>query len=107
MAWYTAVALCAGAALIATAMIPAWLDPEVTMAHDVTYGECAGGPKDGHRQAVPEDCDLLWIGPARAAWVIESGVPPESVVGDDLVCYRWDGQVKDDGTRIYEWVEPG
>jgi len=82
-----------------------WSVPQMT--HQVIYGECKGGPHDGHRQAVTPDCEYLWIGPARAAWVVEAGITPEIAAGQGLHCYRWDGQaLTGDGARAYAWIEP-
>ncbi len=107
MAWYTAVALCAGAALIAAAMIPAWLDPEVSALMAQTMrAECRGGPHDGHRQAVLGDVEIIWVGPVRAIWAIESEAAPENLVGDTLCAYRRTDETTADGTTVYEWVEP-
>jgi hypothetical protein len=77
------------------------------MTETPAYGECRGGPHDGHRQAVTADTDIIWVGPAKAAWVIEAGLPPETVVGRNLHAYRWDGEtLTADGIRVYAWVEP-
>lgn len=64
-----------------------------------------GGPLDGQTVNLPDGLTTYWIGSVQSAWATELGAAPENVVHSGLRCYKL-ASVRDDGTRVFEWVTP-